>query len=567
MELTPVVLNPSYNGNLYRAAALAQLRILKEELKYSGLPSGSRKVDIAEGVTVVCSSVYGYDTVEIITDMQEVVQKDLLPQYIVLYETLDLVSSSLVVVTGTTEKDPEFTDIVCDSILTYKRILNISVITDVRCDHKHEQYRVLNVTQITDITCRAVVKNYKTKAYAVLTDIVTDTVGDGEKKRIVELTISLQGEFSVHYGTNIPVFTVILSGIIDGMLTTITVSEYDDYGISGEAYVHTTAVRGSTVGTYPLTVDVGTLVAEWFSFVGSDMQFTITRAPHPGVTLSVVPSTVRVGSTALCTLLGKVGDGLQLFDHTDTHFTVIDSTGIITGTLSTGAYYTSVYAWQAQGTNYLISNTAIFTTFKVIPAALGFYYAKYGNLPNGKVVFTGGSGRYKMIYTDPLVNGVGLQIQGDANNAIDLHVLNYSTSKCVPLGKTFVVQDYNETGNSITIDMLTWMRAAFPSIGNCSTDWWVGSWKYTWSGNELGSETLIVPASPGRVYVDQYSYNYQTGRYDYFQSWYDSYTISGNTILLKQGTYTISFITNAVHTYGNIYNSYSHATSWTYYKL
>jgi len=58
---TPILRNAGHEENLYRGRAMAELRILKQQMNIVGLKLGSRKVDFGNGVTCFCNICFGIE--------------------------------------------------------------------------------------------------------------------------------------------------------------------------------------------------------------------------------------------------------------------------------------------------------------------------------------------------------------------------------------------------------------------------------------------------------------------------------------------------------------------------
>ena len=63
MATTPTMPGAGYEENLYRGQAMAQLRILKQQMAIGGLKIGSRRVDLGNGVTCFCNICFNKEDV------------------------------------------------------------------------------------------------------------------------------------------------------------------------------------------------------------------------------------------------------------------------------------------------------------------------------------------------------------------------------------------------------------------------------------------------------------------------------------------------------------------------
>jgi len=72
-------LGDKYNANRLRFSALRHLEILKNAMRFQGLQQNRRVVTFADGVSFLCSSVLGFDTIEIYVPPLLPVTKDAVP--------------------------------------------------------------------------------------------------------------------------------------------------------------------------------------------------------------------------------------------------------------------------------------------------------------------------------------------------------------------------------------------------------------------------------------------------------------------------------------------------------
>lgn len=282
-------------------------------------------------------------------------------------------------------------------------------------------------------------------------------------------------------------------------------------------------VHTSVAGTVT-AITLGGADAGNYSITPANVSLTgtITRATHPGLTITGIPAgTITYGdSTFTVDSTGQLGDGTVTYDIGTGKGTVASISGTTVTILKPGAF--TVTAVQAQGTNYEASTTVTSASktvdkkkLDITPTTLTYVLAQSGVTLSDAITITpdltGLQAAPALTFTLSGASGTNAAINGDS--------LTFTTTGTAQIDVTLVSSDYYEFDGAKSVALTianapaltgTWSgttttygTALNPTFAPTPSD--AGTITYKYCDTVDGTYEATVPTDVGDYFVKAYS--------------------------------------------------------------